>query len=287
MSDDWTTLGAPGAGGHSPRHDRRLRADPRRRGRRVGVGVLVVAIVALDTVGPLRDAVVEPVARASSWVASGLTPRDERIQHLEQARIRAEERARAAESGSAPTGDERSLTARHADAEHDVVIAHAIAFTPAERSGERRVELDTGQDGGVVANAAVVAGGGLVGRVTRVGAHSATVTLIDDDASVVGARDTRTGALARVTGRAPAGVGARPEGHLSLVLPAGARVQADDVVETAGSPGGAPYPAGVPIGWVTSVDADGGRLERSATVRPFVDATRLDVVGILRPRVTR
>lgn len=80
---------------------------------------------------------------------------------------------------------------------------------------------------------------------------------------------------------------ARAEGSVSLVLAAGGSATKGARVVTAGSPQGRPYPAGLPIGTVTSIDPDRGRLERSATVRPAVDPSSLDVVGVLRPRASR
>ena len=55
------------------------------------------------------------------------------------------------------------------------------------------------------------------------------------------------------------------------------------VVTTLGSVGGGPYPPGLRVGTVTSVDPPRGQLTATASVRPAVDPTTLDVVGVLLP----
>src|SRR5690349_21938500 len=43
----------------------------------------------------------------------------------------------------------------------------------------------------------------------------------------------------------------------------------------------APYVPGVPIGTVTTVTPNQGTLGSTATVKPFVDPTRIDTVGVV------
>ena len=61
-------------------------------------------------------------------------------------------------------------------------------------------------------------------------------------------------------------------------------IRIGDTVVTAGSPNGFPYPAGIPLGKVSRVEADHGQAERNAAVRPFVDPGALEVVGVLVPQ---
>ena len=49
----------------------------------------------------------------------------------------------------------------------------------------------------------------------------------------------------------------------------------------AGSSGNAPYVPGVPIGVVTSVTPNEGSLGSTATIKPYVDPTRIDTVGVV------
>ena len=55
------------------------------------------------------------------------------------------------------------------------------------------------------------------------------------------------------------------------------------LVTTLGSVGGGPYPPGLRVGTVASVDPPRGQLTATASVRPAVDPTTLDVVGVLLP----
>lgn len=115
-------------------------------------------------------------------------------------------------------------------------------------------------------------------------ADSCTVTLLSDANSIVGARLERSRALGRLTGAAPAGSVRHTDKDVGLTLAPGGSATAGDVVVTAGSPGDVPYPAGVPIGTVSRVEADRGQSERVAAVTPFVELGALDVVGVLVPR---
>ena len=55
----------------------------------------------------------------------------------------------------------------------------------------------------------------------------------------------------------------------------------DDVLVTWGSRNGAPYVSGVPIGIVESVFSSPRQLSRKAVIRPFVDFSALDLVGVV------
>lgn len=252
------------------------------------MAVLAVLLLALTASPALRARGQHLTSGALGAIAGWVTPRDDALREAKEARIRAEARAAAVSDADHVVDEASKLSRSFAASGRDVVTARVVAFTPATTAGDaRRVQIDAGRDAGIETSQAVVAAGGLVGRVTAVDEHAATVTLITDPASVVGARLEPGGTLARVSGAAPDGVAARAEGSVSLVLAAGGSATKGARVVTAGSPQGRPYPAGLPIGTVTSIDPDRGRLERSATVRPAVDPSSLDVVGVLRPRASR
>lgn len=61
-----------------------------------------------------------------------------------------------------------------------------------------------------------------------------------------------------------------------------------DGVSTLGSVGGIPYPAGLRIGTVSSVETAVGTVAQTGVLTPSVDATSLDVVAVLvtSPRST-
>jgi rod shape-determining protein MreC len=60
-----------------------------------------------------------------------------------------------------------------------------------------------------------------------------------------------------------------------------ARPKAGDRIVTWGSSGNAPYVPGVPIGTVMSVTPNQGTLGSTAVVKPFVDPSRIDTVGVV------
>src|SRR5690606_3661942 len=123
----------------------------------------------------------------------------------------------------------------------ELVTAQVTATGPA-LSFCRTVTSAAGTTDGVKDDMTVLNDRGLVGRVLRVGLHSATVLLIVDDDSVVGGRlgkDLELGML-------------RGDGDLSgagrltmTTLDRTVRPEPGDVVVTWGSRGGAPYVAGV------------------------------------------
>lgn len=258
------------------------RPDARRRGRITAVALLAITALVVDAVPPARDGVsrlATPLVRGVSHVVH---PRDGEIERLTKARLTAEERARRAEQAAASASGTPGVTLHRDVPGFRLVMARVVSFTPVTGTGsERRVELDAGRNAGLAPSQAVVASGGLVGRITALGTDSATVTLLTDPASVVSGRIERTKALVRVTGAAPSGFARRGANEASLVVAPGGALRSGDTVVTAGSPGGVPYPPGLVVGRVDDLDADHGQLERTGRVRPSVDLSALDVVGVL------
>src|SRR5699024_5761273 len=72
-------------------------------------------------------------------------------------------------------------------ADLETVPARVVGYGAAQ-SFQRTVTIDAGRDSGVRADQTVVGPNGLVGRVLRVSRSNATVLLIVDRSSVVGAR---------------------------------------------------------------------------------------------------
>lgn len=272
----------PSASGASSLSRPRAGHDLHARGRRVAVALLGLTLLVLTVAPGLRARAQGATSSLVAGVEAWFTPRDDALRHERAARLAAE--AKAAQLGDASDllSKAEALSSTFARSGRTVVTARVIAFTPVTSAGgARRVQLDAGSDAGIETDEAVVATGGLVGRVTAVTATSATVALITDPSSVVGARIEPGDALARVSGQPPAGVTNRSGRDVSLVVAQGGSMTPGRRVVTAGSPSGRPYPAGLVIGTITSVDADHGQLERSATVRPAVDLSSLDVVGVL------
>jgi len=152
--------------------------------------------------------------------------------------------------------------------------AQVIAVGPAQGFAWT-VTIDAGTLDGVKADMKVVTGRGLVGRVVAVTSSTATVALIVDATSTVGARveaSMETGFLN--------GTGDANQVELQLLDPLGAPVQVGDRLVSWYVKGGV-YTPGIPLGTVTAVAGTPGQLTRIAKVKPFVDMTSLDLVGVI------
>lgn len=163
---------------------------------------------------------------------------------------------------------------------YDLVPARVIGYGPAQ-SFSRTVTLDAGSRDGLHADMTVLNNSGLVGRIIRVTRTTATVLLVIDDDSVVGGRLGKSMEIGFVTGRGDLGEGARLD--LELI---DQQVIADegDVVTTWGSEQQAPYVPGIRIGEVEAVYDSPRETSRRAVLKPFVDFSSLDLVGVAVPR---
>ena len=132
--------------------------------------------------------------------------------------------------------------------------------------------IDAGTSDGVRAGMTVVNGAGLVGRVVRLTARTATVLLAIDPVFHAGGRLEGSLQLGYTSGQ-----GLRP---MTLTLPdPHAQVRPGDRLVT--QPAGPPAAAGIPIGRVSAVVGAAGALTRTALVMPFVNFTGLDLVAIV------
>jgi len=119
---------------------------------------------------------------------------------------------------------------------------------------------------------------GLVGSVTQVIGDSALVTLITDQSSAVQARDQNSGAFGLVR---------HGQGQGSLIVDRVTKdkqVTVGDVIVTAGTRSSkypSLFPAGIPIGWVTSAGQSDTAPYKQIQIQPYVDFTSLDAVTAL------
>ena len=163
-----------------------------------------------------------------------------------------------------------------------LVPARVVGLGPSQ-SFSRTVTIDAGSDAGVTPDLTVVNNDGLVGRVLRVTRSTATVLLIVDADSVVGARVGRSMQVGLLHGRGVLG----SDGRLDLELVDQAAVPAKgDTVVTWGSESTGPYVSGVPVGKVTSVFTSVRESAQRAVIDPFVDFGALDLVGVVVPSGT-
>ncbi len=139
---------------------------------------------------------------------------------------------------------------------------------------EQSIEINRGETAGITVGQPVVSGGGLIGKVSSASAHLATVTLLDDPSSVVGVRVVRTGVVGAAAGEG--------EGNLLQVenVDVGARVKLGDSLVTSGLQG-EDFPAGIPVGTVTSLSAPVGGLQLALAAKPYANLVNLQFVRVL------
>lgn len=153
------------------------------------------------------------------------------------------------------------------------VPARVISGTPS--NFELSVVIDRGTDHGIAENMPVVAGAGLVGRVSEVSRNRSVVRLLTDLTFSVGVRFSGTGEVGVATGR-----GRRDPMRVDLVA-ATTAVGQEELVVTSGLQQSA-FPAGVPVGRVASAKSVAGEDEKRVTVKPLVDLRRLAFVKVLQ-----
>jgi rod shape-determining protein MreC len=158
-----------------------------------------------------------------------------------------------------------------------LVPARVVAVGPAQ-SFSFTVTIDAGTSSGIHPDMTVINNEGLVGRVTDAGRSSATVLLVIDQESVVGARLGSNAEVGFLRGRGDIG----GDGRLDLDLVDNSETPGkNDVVVTWGSDNGSPYVAGVPIGSVEAVFSSPREQSKHAVIKPFVDFSSLDLVGVV------
>ena len=157
--------------------------------------------------------------------------------------------------------------------QYRVVPAQVIAFGPSQGFAWT-VTLDAGRTDGIKVDQNVVNGQGLIGRVVSVTATTSTVLLVVDATSTVGARVEASMEVGYLNG-----TGDSQTLELQLLDPF-APVQVGQRLVSWGVKGGV-YAPGFPLGTVSEVRGTPGQLTRVATVKPFVDVTSLDLVGVV------
>jgi rod shape-determining protein MreC len=279
-------------------HDRHAGLEDRHRSRTVA-GLLVLAsvtIVTLDSsssgspLQPARDAVAAVFGPIEDAASSALRPITAIPDHFrtvdslraENARLTLANQQLTAQLEAAQAAQNRSreisgIAAMVDASKLDVVAAQVVGVGPAQ-SFSRTVTIDAGVDQGVVPDLTVINADGLVGRVVNATRDTATVLLIADAKSTVGGRLGESMELGFLDGDGDISGDGTLE--LSLVDHTVSPRVGDNVV-TWGSRNGAPYVAGVPIGTVVAVHSSPAELTQTATVRPFVDFSSLDVVAVV------
>ncbi len=136
------------------------------------------------------------------------------------------------------------------------------------------VDIDMGRADGVAVGMPVVGSDGLVGQVVAAAHGSATVRLLSDGQSSVGARYGASGSLAVVSGNG----WSRP---LSAdLVPPNTPLPAGTVFVTSGLDGAA-YPPGIPVATVVRAQTGSAASQETVTLQPAADLGHLRYVSVV------
>ncbi len=138
--------------------------------------------------------------------------------------------------------------------------------------------IDKGAADGIEVNMNVIAGAGLVGIVTEVGKHSATVTTIINDTSNVSAMMISSSDYCIVRGDLAKMTSDKVITFDTLKDENDVIVEGEQVVSSNISD---KYLEGILIGYVTSISKDANNLTKSGTITPVVDFEHLEEVLVI------
>ena len=166
---------------------------------------------------------------------------------------------------------------------YDYVATDVITRPPAELA--QQIGIAAGSSSGIRVNDPVVNADGLVGKVTQVASHGAEVTLLTDPDMMVTAVDRATQATGLV------GTG---QGRGTLIVDRVSRadvVKPGDLIVTQGfhyKKLSSIFPAGIPVGTVSSASVNDTNLYWQVQVNPRVDfGSSLQSVIVLVPKTRK
>ncbi|GIH29495.1 hypothetical protein Aph01nite_78050 [Acrocarpospora phusangensis] len=226
------------------------------------VSLLLIALDRWTALDPLRRAGSLVYGTAASLIASATRLGGDAD------RLRALEHENAALRADNLTRRQTQTATTLPDPAYRALPAHAVGFAPGS------ITIDIGTGDGVTRDLTVLNADGLIGRVTWAGPSTATVSLLTDRASSIGAR-VPSGEVGTITGH---------DGRLLLrLLNPQAALAPGDKVTTLGSDNHRPYVPGVPIGEVVQVNPSPGESTQTAVVRPYAALTAVDLVTVVLP----
>jgi rod shape-determining protein MreC len=234
--------------------------------------------------GPIEraaSAIARPVGNAVSGI--GHLGRDQsRINKLESQNAQLQEQVRLGELDRTRLAELENMYKLTQRGRMTTVAARVIGLGGG-LGFEWTAAVDVGSRDGIKKNMTVINADGLVGRVERVGPTTSTILLAVDRDFTVFARLAPGAETGYVTGVGPK--------RMSLaLLSQTASVRQGQTLVTVGPAVSSIFAPEIPIGVVTRVEQTPGQLTRVAEVRPYVDFTSLDIVGIVTkapPRLPR
>lgn len=230
----------------------------------------------IDTVTAPANTILSRAAWDASQAtafATGLFDAERKVVSLEKANASLRFRLLQAESADGQMPQLRRLLKLSLDPSvyNRTIAANVVSRAPA--TWFDAIRIDRGSRDGIATGDAVLGPGGLAGRVVGVAPDSATVLLLPDPQSAVGATDARSREVGVISGDGS------PTGIQMQFYSGAASVRKGDAVVTSGLTGH--EPKGLPIGIVVSVRSGQFGLVREATVRPLVNFDQLEYVLVV------
>ena len=160
----------------------------------------------------------------------------------------------------------------------DLTFESAKVTARSASNWQSTLTLSKGEEAGLQpGNCVITSTGVLVGVVSKVGSHTATVSTVIDTSMEMGGIITRTNSAGVLEGD----FALMKEGRLKLsYLPDGAQLVAGDEVLTSGK--GDVYPSGLVVGQVEGVFSDASGMNRYAVVAPEVELDTLVEVFVVK-----
>jgi rod shape-determining protein MreC len=230
---------------------------------------------AAGVLGPVERGaagVVDPVAGTVRAVRDAGT-HQARLDQITRENTDLRQRVASSDTASGRTKQLDELLRTAGNGGYTVKAAQVIAIGAAQ-GFSWTITIDAGSDDGLTRDMTVINGQGLVGRITTIAPTTATVLLASDPGFSVGTRMEGSGEIGFANGQGT--------GPMKVSLLNGkAQVKAGDRLVTFGSQSGRPFVPGVPVGKVVEVEATPGQLTKTVLVEPYVQFTRLDLVGVV------
>jgi rod shape-determining protein MreC len=253
------------------------------RGNGVIDSVRSAARSALQPVQSVVDSGFDPIRNAADGITGYGSLKDENAQlkrELDELRGRAQRRR----AVGSEVGELEKLLDLPTIEDATGVAARVVSGSPG--NFERTVVINKGSNKGVTVGQPVVAGNGLVGKITETTGSQAVVTLIDDPTIGVGVRLEHSNERGIAEGKS----GER-EMRLNFLTKLLGECKEGSSPDTCITPGElvftsadqtAAFPPDIPVAKVESVDKPTGDLEPTVVLKPLADLDDITYVKVLR-----
>jgi len=238
---------------------------------------LTTILIVDDVIPAVRQALRSKFARAKNTAQSRSAIRSQVIVELEKKVAELEGELREGQEAIQENARLRELLGLQAKRQ-DLTFESAKVTARSADNWRSTLTLSKGEEAGLQpGNCVITSTGVLVGVVSKVGSHTATVSTVIDTSMEMGGIITRTNSAGVLEGD----FSLMKEGRLKLsYLPDGAQLVAGDEVLTSGK--GDVYPSGLVVGQVEGVFSDASGMNRYAVVAPEVELDSLVEVFVIK-----